>query len=169
MAVQYKMSENLEWNGEEIKTFLNVVNTNDGSSLQKKFCTIMARIAHKRMLDVWIFYQFYQKFCKLGSPMNEIGTTWNGFRSNPSNMKKLSHKLNDIKNIDMKSNNIHVVCLKPKTDDVYNEIIDAACNNTNIIKGLEIQRINTLLATNTDLTDIQINQLQILKKNYESN
>ena len=84
-------------------------------------------------------------------------------------MKKLSHRLNDIKFIDSQATNISVVSSLSNTDKVYNEIVESAYSNPNIIKGLELQRINTLLSTTSDLSEFQINQLQLIKKRYESN
>ena len=168
MSNKQKICGNLEWNIKEIETFVSEVNTDDGSTLQKKLCSVLSKIAHKRLIDIWVFYQFYIKMVKRDNPINEIETTWNAFRSDKNNMKKLSFKLSDIKALDENYSKQFIVPLSTEDDKTYNDIINKAFTKGNIIIGLELQRINTLLTNNKELTDNQINQLINLKKQYES-
>ena len=118
---------NIEWNKTEIKTFIDVIKAGSNSSLQKKFCDIMSRIAHKRMIDVWIFYQFYLKTCSSEIDWVEISSAWNTFRENPKNMIKLSQKLSDIKIYEQQ-----FIKRSEESKTNCNEIFHSKCSSKNL-------------------------------------
>ena len=156
---------NREWNQKEIDVFTRIINTQQDMSLQKKFCMIVTQNPHKRMVDVWVFFQFYRNHCPSLLDAHEIQSSWETFRKNEKNMSKLSHQLKDFKNYELQ----HTFTIGRISQDsrTFNDIVQTAISDKKKHCLFEINRIDNLLENQTELNQNQVNELINLKKKYE--
>ena len=156
---------NREWTQKEIDVFTRIINVQQDMSLQKRFCMIITQNPHKRMVDLWVFFQFYRKYCPSLLDSHEIQSSWETFRKNEKNMSKLSHQLKDFKNYELE----HTFTIGRISDDTraFNDIVQTAISDGKKHCLFEINRIDNLLENQTELTQQQVNELNNLKKKYE--
>ena len=107
IRIRSSVDGNCEWDEIEITNFVDIITNTEKmkSSMTSMLMFISQNNPYKRLIDVWVFYQFYTSDDTLKQlSYKQLITEWDYFRQNPTLMDSLSHSTRDIKRYEEKKN-----------------------------------------------------------------